>query len=227
KLRLRRRLRRWYQRNGRMLPWRDASAGAYEQVVSEVLLQRTRAETVAAILPAFLERYPSWEVLAGAEEEELEQFLVPIGLWRRRARSLLALARKLASEGFVFPSEEQELLGWPAIGPYVAAAVQIFVHDKPAALIDEGVARLLGRAYECRTRADIRADKALRGLAGEICGGRDSRGLHGGGLDAVAERGRARGPPGNGRPFAVDSLDTRKGEEKGNGGARRRGWVHL
>lgn len=210
KRRLRRRLRLWYQRNGRMLPWRDVNAGAYEQVVSEVLLQRTRAETVAAILPTFLRRYPSWEVLAGAREEELEQFLVPIGLWRRRARSLLALARKLASEGFVFPAEERELLGWPAIGPYVAAAVQIFVHDKPAALIDEGVARLLGRAYECRTRVDIRADKALRGLAGEICGGRNSRELNWAVLDAVAKHCRPGAPSCNGCPFAVDCLYIRK-----------------
>lgn len=177
-----------------------------------MLLQRTRAETAAAILPAFLQRYPSWQALSAAREEELEQFLVPIGLWRRRARSLLALARKLASAGFVFPSEEQELLGWPAIGPYVAAAVRIFVHSKPAAPIDEGVARLLGRAYECRTRVDIRADKALKALAERICAGPGSRELNWAVLDVVARHCRPRAPLCQGCPFVVDCLYIRQAE---------------
>jgi len=193
-----------------VLPWRLASTGAYVQVVSEVLLQRTRAETVAGILPAFLEHYPSWHALSEARGEELEQFLVPIGLWRRRARSLLALARKLASEGFVFPLGERELLGWPAVGPYVAAAVRVFVHGKPAALIDEGVARLLGRAYECRTRVDIRADKALRELAEGICAGPNSRELNWAVLDVVAKHCRPRVPSCDGCPFAVDCMYIRK-----------------
>ena len=49
----------WYKENGRNFPWRRKSAGLYEKIISEVLLQRTRAETVASFLPKFITQFPS------------------------------------------------------------------------------------------------------------------------------------------------------------------------
>lgn len=203
---LRRHLRRWFQRNGRSLPWREPGADAYVRVVSEVLLQRTHAETVAAMLPAFLRAYPSWRVLALGQEADLEKLLQSIGLWRRRAKSLLALARRLAAEDFIFPSRENDLLQWPAIGPYVASAVLMFVHRHPSALIDEGVARLLPRAFGCRSRVDIRHDHQLRKLAADICSSPNAVALNWAILDVVAKHCRAGRPTCGGCPIAADCL---------------------
>lgn len=37
----------WYAVNGRKFPWRKDDLTSYEYIISEVLLQRTKAETVA------------------------------------------------------------------------------------------------------------------------------------------------------------------------------------
>jgi hypothetical protein len=58
--RLRYSLLHWYANQGRDLPWRHDSAGTYERICVEVLLQRTRAETIAKVYPSFFGRFPSW-----------------------------------------------------------------------------------------------------------------------------------------------------------------------
>jgi len=83
----------WFELHGRDFPWRRPEATNYERVCVEVLLQRTRAETVAGLYGFFFEKYPSWNSLASAPVEELEDVLKPFGLWRRRARSVSALAK--------------------------------------------------------------------------------------------------------------------------------------
>ena len=52
----------WFRTHGRSFPWRGWR-DEYRVVVTEILLQRTRAETVAAFAPAFFDRYPSWDPL--------------------------------------------------------------------------------------------------------------------------------------------------------------------
>jgi len=68
-------LTRWYHRNGRSFAWRCASASNYKKVIAEVLLQRTRAETIAAFFGEFVSEYPSWKQLAAARETDLQEFL--------------------------------------------------------------------------------------------------------------------------------------------------------
>ena len=70
----------WYAVHGRALPWRHDRANTFERICIEVLLQRTRAETVAKVYPAFFGRFRSWADIAGADVEELEERFKPIGL---------------------------------------------------------------------------------------------------------------------------------------------------
>ena len=41
----------WYSQNGRSFLWRNKSATNYQLIISEVFLQRTKAETVNKFLP--------------------------------------------------------------------------------------------------------------------------------------------------------------------------------
>ena len=60
----------WFSENGRKFPWRKDSATNYELIISEVFLQRTKADTVGRFLPVFFKRYPSWKQLGEATKEE-------------------------------------------------------------------------------------------------------------------------------------------------------------
>lgn len=155
----------WFARHGRQFSWRRPNASRYEQIVSEVLLQRTRAESVDAVMGDFVERYPNWTALAIASRDDLQGFLRPLGLWQRRAESLTRLAATVVLLGEEFPDSRAELEELPAVGQYVASAILMFVHGHPEALLDTNMSRVLERYFGPRQLADIRYDCYLQKLA--------------------------------------------------------------
>ncbi len=88
----------WYNKNGRSFIWRNKTATNYELIISEILLQRTKAEIVTKFLPSFLKEYPSWKQLGNATEIELQEILRPLGLYRQRGSRLFKLAIELKKE---------------------------------------------------------------------------------------------------------------------------------
>lgn len=161
----RRRLLAWYDLHGRHFPWRSPGAGLYQQIVVEVLLQRTQASTVGRFFNAFFKQFGSWVDIDAAPNELLENALRPIGLWKRRTIALKALAREMVTRGGLFPSSRSELEALPAVGQYVASAVLLFAHGRPEPLLDASMARILDRVFEPRRLVDIRYDARLQSLA--------------------------------------------------------------
>jgi A/G-specific adenine glycosylase len=155
----------WFRREGRTFPWRDKSASHYVLAISEVLLQRTRAETVATFFPLFAQRFPGWNQLARASDEELQALLEPVGLWRRRADSLRALAREMRSRRGRFPVSRDEIEELPGIGQYIASAVLLLCHGSREPMLDVNMARVLERCFFPRKLADIRYDPWLQSLS--------------------------------------------------------------
>ena len=162
------RLLSWFGAHARRFPWRSRRASTYVQIVSEVLLQRTRAEVVARMIPAFVARYPDWTSLARARRSELEGVLRPLGLWRRRAASVVRLARHADAVDGKFPRQRAEIETIPAVGQYVASAILLFVHGDASPLLDTNMARVLERHFGPRQLADIRHDPYLQALAASI-----------------------------------------------------------
>lgn len=163
--RLARDLTGWARISGRDFPWRRPPSTAYEKIVVEVLLQRTTASAVAAFYDGFFSRFPDWPSLAVAAPEHLEHFLKPLGLWRRRATSLLGLARYASGNGGRFPEDPAEHASIPAVGQYVSNAILMFQHCKAAPLLDVNMARVIERVVRPRRLADIRYDPWLQEAA--------------------------------------------------------------
>lgn len=184
----------WFKVHGRDFPWRKPSASQYERICVEVLLQRTRAETVAGIYDVFFEGYPDWRSLASASTGELEEVLKPIGLWRRRAKSISALANYASTRRGEFPSLERELVAVPAVGQYVANAIQLFQHDRPKPLVDVNMARFLERYLRPRRLADIRHDPWLQAACHWLVDCADPIGVNWAVLDHAAMTCRAHKP---------------------------------
>ncbi|MGE0192073.1 MAG: A/G-specific adenine glycosylase [Planctomycetota bacterium] len=141
---LRRKLLTWYARHQRDLPWRR-TRDPYAIWVSEVMLQQTRVETVRERWPLFLARFPDVGSLARAREQSVLKAWEGLGYYRR-ARALRAAARAVAAEhGGALPRTYDELLALPGFGPYTAAAVASIAHERPHAVVDGNVARVLAR----------------------------------------------------------------------------------
>ena len=134
----------WFERARRDLPWRR-TRNPYEIWVSEVMLQQTRVDTVEVYYPAFLERFPTVEALAAADEDEVVGAWSGLGYYRR-ARFLHRGARFVAEKlGGRIPEAAEDLRTIPGIGPYTAGAISSFAFDRPSALVDGNVARVLSR----------------------------------------------------------------------------------
>lgn len=160
------RLSSWYQSHGRDFQWRRKRAStAYKVIITEILLQRTKAETVAKVYDGFMQRYPSWNTLAQATREELQEVVVTLGLWRRRVDTLLTLARTVAERGEIQPLDRETLESLPGVGQYIANAVLSICQDQREPMLDVNMARVLERFFGPRQMADIRYDPYLQELS--------------------------------------------------------------
>ena len=176
----------WFGSHGRDFVWRKHQATLYHKVIAEILLQRTRADVVGRFLPQFLLRFPSWTKLALASEEDLGQYLHPLGLWRRRAASLKKLAAEMAPRNGYFPQTRVEIELLPGVGQYIANAIMLFCHGAAEPLLDVNMARVLERYFGPRTLVDIRYDPYLQNLAHAVLTATDAVSMNWAILDLAA-----------------------------------------
>jgi A/G-specific adenine glycosylase len=136
----------WYRAQGRDLPWRRTS-DPYHILVSEIMLQQTQVDRVLPKYEEWLAKYPTFEALAAAPEDDVVQTWRPLG-YNIRPRRLQSIAREaVASYGGQLPSDETTLLSFKGIGAYTAGAVMSFAFGKRAAILDTNVARVLFRVF--------------------------------------------------------------------------------
>src|SRR5205823_13691377 len=100
--------------------------------------------------------------------------LRPLGLWKRRAASVLALARVMNARGGQFPRERVDIEKLPGVGQYIANAICLFAMKQAEPLLDVNMARVLERCFGPRRLADIRYDPHLQEVARLIVSGAHS-----------------------------------------------------
>ncbi|MEK6985945.1 MAG: A/G-specific adenine glycosylase [Candidatus Thermoplasmatota archaeon] len=145
----RRRLLAWYRRTRRDLPWRQTS-DPYAILVSEVMLQQTRVEVATPYFLRWMERFPTLQALAAADEQEVMAAWAGLGYYQR-ARNLQALAKQVvAKHGGRLPDAFAKLLELPGIGPYTAGAVASIAFGKRVPCVDGNVVRVASRILALR-----------------------------------------------------------------------------
>ena len=132
----------WYARGHRDLPWRNAR-DPYAILVSEIMLQQTRAQAVIPYYRRFLERFPNVSALAAAAENDVLALWSGLGYYSR-ARNLRLAAQQIAAAGG-FPRDYAAIRALPGIGDYTAAAVGSIAFDLPYAVLDGNVLRVVAR----------------------------------------------------------------------------------
>lgn len=155
----------WYAREGRDLPWRRVR-DPYAILVSELMLQQTQVDRVIPKWEAWLARFPTVEALAEAPTSEVIKAWSGLG-YNRRAINLQRLAQAVvAAHGGRVPGNVAELRALPGIGPYTAGAVAAFAHNRPVAMVDVNIRRLLHRLFVGAESPEYRlAEAAIWSLA--------------------------------------------------------------
>jgi A/G-specific adenine glycosylase len=157
----RRKLLAWYRVAKRDLPWRHTH-DPYRIWLAEIMLQQTRVVAAIPYYERFLERFPTVESLAQAPIEDVLRLWSGLGYYSR-ARNLHRAAQEIvARHGGRFPRDWSAALALPGIGRYTAAAILSIAYDKPHAVLDGNVARVLARLDAIR--GDLRAPDRWRGL---------------------------------------------------------------
>ncbi len=158
----------WYLKNKRDLPWRNTS-DPYQIWLSEIILQQTRVEQGLSYYYEFTQKFPDAQSLAGANLDEVLKLWQGLGYYSR-ARNLHEAARQIVNtHKGKFPEEYPDILALKGVGEYTAAAVASFAFNKPHAVIDGNVYRLLSRVFGIKTPIDSTAGKKeFRELADEL-----------------------------------------------------------
>jgi A/G-specific adenine glycosylase len=134
----------WYSLHRRDLPWRK-DRDPYRVWLSEIMLQQTRVAFVIEYYERFLEKFPTVQALAAARISSVLAAWSGLGYYRR-ARALHAAAKVIVAQyDGRFPSTIEELEQLPGIGKYTSAAIASIAFNKPAAVVDGNVERVLQR----------------------------------------------------------------------------------
>ncbi len=139
----------------RNLPWRQ-SHDPYAIWVSEVMLQQTTAAFAAARFPKWMDRFPTIESLALANEREVLSEWEGLGYYNRARNLHLAAKQVMAEFAGKLPTDYKTLRSLPGIGEYTANALLAIAFDKPAPAIDVNIQRILQRFVAFREAASTK-----------------------------------------------------------------------
>lgn len=137
----------WYETHGRKnLPWQSPRA-PYPVWISEIMLQQTQVKTVIPYFTRFMDAFPDIACLATATEDDVLSYWSGLGYYSR-ARNIHKTAQIIYHEyNGIFPQEPSDLIQLPGIGESTAAAIASLVFNKPTAILDGNVKRVLCRFF--------------------------------------------------------------------------------
>ena len=134
----------WYDEHKRSLPWRDVRT-PYGTLISEVMLQQTRVDTVIPYYHAFMKRFPTVESLALAKQDDVLAMWSGLGYYSR-ARNLHKAAQQIVELG-AFPKTLKEIRTLSGVGEYIAGAIASMAFDVNVGAVDGNLHRVLSRIH--------------------------------------------------------------------------------
>jgi A/G-specific adenine glycosylase len=154
-------IRNHYRDFGRDLPWRR-EVTPYGVLVSEVMLQQTQVSRVLGRWQQWLDRFPGFERLAGAEVAEVLEEWQGMG-YNRRALWLREAARRVVRDyDGALPHDPAVLVTLPGIGPNTAGSIAAFAYEAPVVFIETNIRRVF--IYEFFGDQEGVSDAQLRPL---------------------------------------------------------------
>jgi len=101
---------------------------------------------VNLVTPALFARFPTLEDFATADAEEVGEYIRSCGLYKTKARDIVAMAVMLRDVyNGVIPDTVEELIKLPGVGRKTANLVCGDVYGKPAVVADTHCIRITGR----------------------------------------------------------------------------------
>lgn len=117
------------------------------------MLQQTQVISVIPYFEKFVARFPSVEALASASVDDVMLYWAGLGYYSR-ARNIHRAAQAIVARGD-FPRDRAAWLEMPGVGDYTAGAILSIALNRPEAILDGNVERVLSRLRRVtRARGD-------------------------------------------------------------------------
>jgi endonuclease-3 len=142
------------------------ASNPWELLVAVILSAQCTDERVNSVTPALFARLPTPEAAAQATQEEVEELIRAVGLYRNKAAAVIGAARRIAEVyGGEVPASLDELLTLPGVGRKTANVVLFGAFGRNEGLaVDTHVGRIACRLGLCDSRDPTRAEKVLTEL---------------------------------------------------------------
>jgi A/G-specific adenine glycosylase len=160
------RLRIWYGKHGRRLPWRN-SATPWSILLAETLLHRTGANVVQALYPLIRKAFPSPKSVV-LKTDQWTNMLHKGGLFWRARIFVSACEVLVQRHGGDVPSERRQLESLPGVGHYTASAVRCFGFGHREFITDTNTIRLVGRIAGKRLNPANHRTKSVQTLVAQL-----------------------------------------------------------
>ncbi|WP_281627675.1 endonuclease III [Traorella massiliensis] len=118
----------------------------FQLLIAVILSAQTTDASVNKVTPALFEKYPTANELARADLKDVENIIRNIGLYRNKAKNIIACAKELVEnyDGEV-PSNMKQLTSLSGVGRKTANGVMSVAFDIPAIAVDTHVERISKR----------------------------------------------------------------------------------
>jgi endonuclease III len=120
---------------------------------------------VNLVTPALFARYPTLDDFADASVEEVGEYIRSCGLYKTKARDIVAMANRLRDDyGGVVPDTVEELIKLPGVGRKTANLICGDIYGKPAVVADTHCIRISNRLGLCHVKDPYKVEMALKKL---------------------------------------------------------------
>ena len=118
----------------------------FQLLIAVVLSAQTTDKSVNKVTPELFSRYPDAASLASADEEDVQEIIRTIGMYRTKAKNIIALSRKLVVDfdGEV-PGTQEELMSLPGVGRKTSNVVLAEGFGEQKIAVDTHVFRVSNR----------------------------------------------------------------------------------
>lgn len=139
---------------------------AFHLLVAVRLSAQCTDARVNLVTPALFERFPDTAAFAAATPEQVEPYIRSCGLFKTKARDLVAMAQMLLDKhGGEVPGTMEELLALPGVGRKTANLVCGDIFHMPGAVVaDTHCIRISNRLGLCDSKDPRKVEEQLRRL---------------------------------------------------------------
>jgi len=135
----------------------------FQLLIAVMLSAQTTDKQVNVVTPDLFRDYPDAESLAKAAPEQIEGYIRRIGMYRTKAKNIVATAVALVRDhGGQVPENFDDLVKLPGVGRKTANVVQAVGFGIPAIPVDTHVFRLSNRLGIVNEKDVLKTEMALR-----------------------------------------------------------------